>query len=205
MKHITPAVVTCDQNTPIISPKPIHAGLAPSPTNQNNPSVVKIPQPSRPKINNLKPGNVGTWLPPSNTVFRAPTNSKPPTTKSEDSFPPQAIVNINNKRYIVVPKHNILSATSNQNQANKSDPAQNATIITPTPNSTIIQGPPLYNNPFIKPSKNSSGVTIVPYVSNEGLSSDSTPEHYHVVNPLPASSTSQPDLPVGSKTPDHFP
>lgn len=178
--------------------------MAPSPTGQSNPNIPRPPQHIRPKLNISMPGNVNTWLPPTSTVFRSPNIPKPSIAKPEEAFPPQMVVNINSKRYIVVPKHNVV-AVANQNQSAKPDPAQISTIITPTPTSTIIQGPPWHSNPFIQPSNNSSGVSIVPYIPNENVSQESTPQQYQVVNPLPASSTTQPDLPVGSTTPNHFP
>lgn len=210
MKHITPAVVTCEKSPPIISPKPIHPVIN-SPVTPSAPVASRMPHLMRPKVPSSKSvvGGVTTWLPPSNTVFRSPNIPKSNQIKSEEgSSPPQAIVNMNNKRYIVVPKHNVLSVASNQNASPaKADPAQSTTIITPTPTSTIIQGPPLQNNPFIQPSANSPGVLLVPYMTGENTTADSNSQCL-VVNPVPGSSatqsSSQPDLPIGSETPDHF-
>lgn len=213
MKHITPVISTCDKNTPIISPKPIHPTLTQPPGVQTNPVNVRLPQLARPKLTSSKTivGGVSTWLPPSNTVFRSPQIPKTPQNKPEESAaPPQSIVNMNNKRYIVVPKHNVLSVSPNQNQSPlKPEASQSTTIITPTPTSTIIQGPPLQNNPFIQASNNSPGVLLVPYMQNDATPADSTAtQQFLIVNPLPGSSATpscaQPDLPIGSETPDHF-
>ncbi|KAL0266920.1 UNVERIFIED_CONTAM: hypothetical protein PYX00_009333 [Menopon gallinae] len=208
VKHITPAVVTCDKSPPIISPKPIHPVIN-SPVTPSAPVASRMPHLMRPKVPGSKSVGGVTWLPPSNTVFRSPSIPKTNQIKSEEaSTPPQAIVNMNSKRYIVVPKHNVLSVASNQSVSPaKADPAQSTTIITPTPTSTIIQGPPLQNNPFIQPSANSPGVLLVPYLTGESTTADSNSQCL-VVNPVPGSSathsSSQPDLPIGSETPDHF-
>lgn len=202
-----------DKNPPIISPKPIHPGMAPSPTTPTGPSNVRIPPLIRPKLPSSSKSVIGSgsspWLPPSNSVFRSPSIPKNYQSKGEDpSSPPQALVNMNNKRYIVVPKNNVLSVASNQNQSpSKLEPPQSTTIITPTPTSTIIQGPPLQHNPFIQPAANSPGVVLVPFMSGESM--DSTHQPYLVVNPSPGSSvtpiSSQADLPTESETTDHFP
>lgn len=223
VKHITPAVVT-DKNPPIISPKPIHPALTPSPTAQSNANNNRIPSLIRPKMPVSKSsigggggsgggggggGGVSPWFPPSNSVFRSPSVlPKNYQTKPEDSAsPPQALVNMNNKRYIVVPKNNVLSVASNQNQSpTKLEPSQSTTIITPTPTSTIIQGPPLQNNPFVQPAANSPGVVLVPFMSGENTEVNQQP--FLVVNPSPGSSvipnSSQADLPTESETTDHF-
>lgn len=167
----------------------------------------------RPKMSSksIIGGGSSPWLPPSNSVFRSPSIPKSYQNKQEEpTTPPQTLVNMNNKRYIVVPKNNVLSVASNQNQSpTKGEPPQSTTIITPTPTSTIIQGPPLQNNPFIQPTANSPGVVLVPFLAGENVPVDTTPQQYLVVNPSTGSSitpmSSHADLPTESETTDNFP
>ncbi|KAK6641980.1 hypothetical protein RUM44_013703 [Polyplax serrata] len=205
VKHITPALVT-DQSPPIISPKPIHPGLSASPTIPTGPSNSRMQPPIRPKLPNSKSvlGGGSQWFPPTNSVFRSPSIPKYSGRPDDPNSPPQALINMNNKRYIVVPKNNVLSVNRSPT---KSEPPQSTTIITPTPTSTIIQGPPLHHNPFVQPIANSPGIVLVPFMSGEGM--DATQQPFMVVNPPSVSSatanSSQADLPTESETTDYFP
>lgn len=167
-------------------------------------------------------GGVTTWLPPSSTIqLRPPPINKfsptqkplPPTTSAmvdpANSQPVQTLVSMDHKRYIVVPKHNVLSvspATTSSVQITDSINTQITTAAS-DPNTTmsltqsyvsskhIVPKPQvptstafIVGNASSAPStfQNPPGVLLVPYISSQHPQStsqnDSQQAQYIVVN-----------------------
>lgn len=88
--------------------------------------IVSVPRTiSKPPVTKAQSivGGVTTWLPPSSTIQLSPStpklspsfkNSSPAPTSTIDSsttLPAQTLITMNGKRFVVVPKHNVLSVS----------------------------------------------------------------------------------------------
>lgn len=169
-------------------------------------------------------GGVTTWLPPSSTIqLRPPPHNVnkfsptqkplPPTSSpyvdSAASQPVQTLVSMDCKRYIVVPKHNVLSVSpATTSSVQITDPVNpQITTAASDPNTTVsltqayVSGKPILPKPQVPTStafivggqsstpstfQNPPGVLLVPYISSQHPQSTSQKDNqqaqYIVVN-----------------------
>ncbi|XP_046665643.1 uncharacterized protein LOC124357693 isoform X2 [Homalodisca vitripennis] len=171
-------------------------------------------------------GGVTTWLPPSSTIQlrpSPPTTTKmspfqrplPPTTTtvvdSQTTQPVQTLVSMDCKRYIVVPKHNVLSVSpATTSSAQVTDPVTTHITTSASDPSTTVSalvsqafgpGGPILPKPQVSTSaafivgsptsttstfQNPPGVLLVPYIAPQSqtnpIQKDGQQPQYIVVN-----------------------